>query len=213
MRAVIFVNGIVADYERLAHWLAPDDFLICADGGTRHALMLGLTPHLIVGDVDSVEPADLARLEAAGTRVRRYPPEKDQTDLELALEAALEAGAQEVLLLGALGGRLDQTLANLLILAQRDWPAAVRIAEGNQVAQMMHDGDTLELDGPVGSIVSAIPLSSEVTGISYTGLQYPLTNGVLRFGSTRGVSNVLAETPAAIRIERGNLLVIQGLPA
>lgn len=212
MRAVIFVNGIVNDYAGLARWLAPDDYLICADGGTRHALALGLAPHLIVGDVDSAEPAALARLEAEGAHVMRFPPEKDQTDLELALEAALEAGAQEILLLGALGGRLDQTLANLLILAQRDWPAQVRIAEGNQVAQMMHDGDTLVLEGPVGSTVSAIPLSSEVTGISYDGLQYALTGGVLRFGSTRGVSNVTVEAPATIRIESGKLLVIQGLP-
>jgi len=208
MRAVIFVNGQVDGYADLARWLRPGDHLICADGGTRHCLALGLTPDVVVGDIDSATPAAVAALAAQGVEIERHSPVKDQTDLELALERALRDGAQEILLLGALGGRLDQTMANLLILAQRRWPVPVRIAEGRQLAQVIYGGDTLTLAAPAGRMVSTIPFSAEVTGVTYIGLQYPLVDAVLHFGSTRGISNVVVEPPATIHIESGALLVV-----
>ncbi|MCB0132076.1 MAG: thiamine diphosphokinase, partial [Caldilineaceae bacterium] len=133
---------------------------------------------------------------------------KDQTDLELALERALFDGADEILLLGALGGRLDQTLANLLIVAQRDWPATIQLAEGRQLAQVMYGDETLALAYPAGATVSAIPLSPQVTGICYTGLRYTLQDATLDFGSTRGISNVLDQPPGQISIAGGVLLVV-----
>ena len=208
MRAVIFVNGEVQDYTALARWLRPRDHLIGADGGTRHMLALGLMPDAVVGDLDSLEPETVAKLIAQGVDVERYPIAKDQTDLELAIERGLRAGASEILLLGALGGRLDQTLANLLILAQRNWPVPLRLAEGSQLAQVLRSGETLMLHAAPGSTVSAIPLSAIVTGITYTGLEYPLQDATLSIGSTRGVSNVVASSPATITIDEGVLLVV-----
>ena len=96
-----------------------------------------------------------------------------------------------MLLLGALGGRLDQALANLLLLAKQDWPIPIQLADGNQLAQIVRGGERCMLSGEPGSIVSAIALSERVTGITYSGLEYPLTNFTLHLGSTRGVSNVL----------------------
>lgn len=211
MRAVVFVNGTITDYALARRWLQPDDALICADGGSRHCVALELRPHVVVGDMDSASPAVLARWVEAGTLLERHPAAKDQTDLELALERAIRDGADEILLLGALGGRLDQTLANLLILAQRQWPATIRLAEGDQVAQVLMDGEAITLSGAVGSTVSVVPLSAEVTGITYRGLLYPLQQATLRLGSTRGISNAVASRPAGISIERGSLLVIQSL--
>ena len=208
MRAVVFVNGVVDDYEALRRWLQPGDYLVCADGGTRHCLALGLTPDVVVGDLDSVDPPVLQQLAASGVRVERHPTDKDQTDLELAIEAALVAGADQVLLLGALGGRLDQTLANLLILAQRPWPVPIRLAEGRQIAQMLRSGQELTLDAPPGSTVSVLPLSAQVTGITYTGLKYALTGATLKLGSTRGISNLVVSSPVTIRIGTGLLLVV-----
>jgi thiamine pyrophosphokinase len=208
MRAVVFVNGEVQDYARLAQWVRPGDYLIGADGGTRHILALNLKPAAIVGDLDSLEPELVAELSAAGVDIEQYPVAKDQTDLELAIERGLRDGADEILLLGALGGRLDQTLANLLILAQRNWPVPVRLAEGNELAQVLRDGECLTLRAMPGSTVSAIPLSPLVTGITYRGLAYPLENATLAIGSTRGVSNVLASSPATVCIETGVLLVV-----
>lgn len=208
MRAVVFVNGEVHDYTALAAWLRPGDYLIGADGGTRHILHLGLRPDAVVGDLDSLEPETVAGLADSGVEIERFPVAKDQTDLELAIERGLAAGAGEVLLLGALGGRLDQTLANLLILAQRNWPVPLRLAEGDQLAQVLRSGECLTLHAAPGSTVSAIPLSPTVTGITYTGLEYPLVDATLAIGSTRGVSNVVASSPATITIREGVLLVV-----
>ncbi len=208
-RAVIFVNGTVQDYAWLQARLRPNDFLIGADGGTRHCLALDLLPDVIVGDMDSI-PADmLADLEAQGVVAERYPVRKDKTDLELAVDRAVREGVSEILLMGALGGRLDQTLANLLISARRDWPVPIVLADGRQTLQVMRDGESFSLATPVGSLVSVVPLSQQVTGVTYSGLEYPLTDATLSLGTTRGISNVIAQIPASITIESGILLVIQ----
>jgi thiamine pyrophosphokinase len=211
MRCVIFINGIIADYSGLKKWIHEGDYLVCADGGVRHCLALGLQPSVIVGDLDSASPEVVEDLAARGVAVERHPPAKDQTDLELAIERVLVDGAEEILLLGALGGRLDQTLANLLILAQREWPIPIRLAEENQLAQVLSPQKTLVLDGQIGSTVSVVPLSSVVKGITFSGLAYPLENATLHLGSTRGISNEIASHPATIRVDQGKLLVIQTL--
>lgn len=209
MRAVVFVNGEVGEIETLRGWLRPDDYLIAADGGAHHLAALGLAPAVIVGDLDSIEPALLDRYRADGVTIERHPVAKDATDLELAIGRAVEDGASQVLLVAALGGRLDQTFANLLILGRRQWPVPLAIAEGDQLARVLRGPETVCLSGPVGSLVSAVALSEKVTGISYTGLEYPLHDATLELGSTRGISNLLAASPAQISIQSGLLLVIQ----
>jgi thiamine pyrophosphokinase len=212
MRSVIFVNGEVTDYAPLRAWLRADDYLVCADGGLRHCLAVGRTPHAVVGDLDSAEPELIKQLATQGMVIERHPPAKDKTDLELAVEFALRKGADELLLLGALGGRLDQTVANLLLLAGSNWPVPIAIAEGEQLAQVLRSGERLVLTAPIGSTVSVLALSAEVTGITYTGLEYPLENFTLVLGSTRGVSNVIVHAPATIQIDDGLLLVVQTFP-
>ncbi len=212
MRAVIFVNGEIADYDAAARWLRSDDYLVAADGGARHMEALGLMPDVIVGDLDSIDERLLARFQEEGAAVERHPVAKDATDLELAIARAVTDGATEILLVGALGGRLDQTLANLLILAQQNWNVPLAVAEGDQLARVLRGPQQLTLTGPTGGYVSAVALSEEVTGVSYQGLEYPLANATLRLGSTRGVSNTLATSPAQISIDKGILLVIQQFP-
>jgi thiamine pyrophosphokinase len=208
MRAVVFVNGNVTDYATLARWVKPGDYLVGADGGTRHMLALGLQPAVVVGDLDSLPPETVEALAAQGVVFERYSVAKDQTDLELAIDRAIGDGATEILMLGALGGRLDQTLANLLILAQREWPVPIRLAEENQVAQLMRDGEQLVLHDAIGSTVSALAISPQVTGVTYHGLAYPLVNATLTLGSTRGISNVIVTSPATISIATGLLLIV-----
>ena len=212
MRAVVFVNGDIADYAALPRWLRKDDYLIAADGGARHMEILGLSPAVIVGDLDSIDPALLSRLQKEGADVEQHPAAKDATDLELAIERAVRDGATEILLLGAFGGRLDQTIANLLILAHNNWTVPLTIAEGDQLARVLRGRQSVTLSGPTGGYVSAVALSEEVSGVTYRGLEYPLENATLSLGSTRGVSNTLASSPAQISIESGILLVIQQFP-
>lgn len=211
MRAIVFINGIVEDYALVQCWLRPTDYWVAADGGVNHCLALGRNPHALIGDLDSVDEAVVRRLADEGVQVERYPVTKDQTDLELALDFALKAGANEILLIGALGGRLDQMLANVLILAQRTWPATVQLVEGQQLAQLIPLNEIVTLAAGIGDTVSALPLSDQVTGITYTGMRYPLTNHTLHFGSTRGISNEVSATPATVRITAGRLLIVQTL--
>lgn len=211
MRAVVFVNGTIDDYAAFAPWIAHDDYLVAADGGARHCLALGLTLDAVVGDLDSLEADVVEQLAAAGVLIERHPVAKAQTDLELAIEFALHRGATEILLMGAVGDRLDQTLANLLILAQREWPATLTLVERNQLAQLVQPGQPLTLQAQVGDTVSILPLSNTVTGITYTGMRYPLINATLHLGSTRGISNEVAVPPATVTITTGRLLVIQTL--
>ncbi len=209
MRAVVFVNGDIIDYAALARWLRKDDYLIAADGGARHMEFLGLSPAVIVGDLDSIDPSLLIRMQEEGADVEQHPAAKDATDLELAIARAVRDGATEILLLGAVGGRLDQTIANLLILAQKNWAVPLTIAEGDQLARVLRGRQSVSLSGPTGGYVSAVALSEEVTGVTYRGLEYPLEIATLRLGSTRGVSNTMVSSPAQVSIESGILLVIQ----
>ncbi len=210
MRALIFINGNLREPELVRALVHADDRLIGADGGTRHILALRLMPDLVVGDLDSIEPAALAQLTDAGVAIERHPVHKDQTDLELAIECALRDGAEEIILVGATGGRLDQTLANVLILAQRAWPVPVRVVDGRQQATLLRGPTTATLHATPGATVSVLPLSAEVTGICYAGLAYPLENATLALGSTRGISNVAQSDEVTITIATGLLLVVVG---
>ena len=209
MRTVIFVNGVIDDYTQIARWLRPDDHLIAADGGARHCAALGLRPAALVGDLDSIAPELLAAYENAGVAIERHPPRKDETDLELAVRRAVADGTDEILLLGALGGRLDQTIANLLLPARLEWPVPILLADGTQLARVLRGGETVTIHGVPGDTVSAVPLSAEVTGITYTGLEYPLTDAILPLGSTQGVSNRMIGESATVRIASGILLLVQ----
>ena len=213
IRIVIFANGIIADYATLAELLRPTDYLIAADGGTRHCLAIGRRPDVIVGDLDSIDADSLRFVTTEGVHIERHSPTKAQTDLELALDYALKQlqhqVVSEILLFGITGGRLDQMLGNVLILAQRDWPVPVILVDGLMRAQIVRPGVSLTLSAAVGTTVSALPLSDTVTGITYTGMQYPLANHTLHIGSTRGMSNVVNTAPATVQITSGRLLVIE----
>lgn len=213
MRAIIFVNGVIDEYGWLKKLIQDDDVLICADGGTDHCLACDKTPHIVVGDMDSIDAETIAFLKEQNVRFEEYPTAKDETDLELAVEAAIkvqkeEGKIEQVLLVGALGGRLDQTLANLFLLAQRDWPLPIQVVDRAERAQIVRAGEMLNLCGRVDDIVSAIPLSETVTGITYTGLRYPLEDVTLHMGSTRGISNEFVAEEATVSIRSGRLLII-----
>lgn len=207
MRAVIVANGVIEDEEGAKATAAGAPLLICADGGAHHVLRWGLRPHVLIGDMDSLEEEPLRRLEEAGTLVLRYPSRKDETDLELALDYAVRQGADEILILGALGGRWDHTVANILLLT---WPRLegreVQIVAGQERLFLVRRQATLR--GAAGDIVSLLPLSPVVEGIVTSGLEYPLRGEPLYMGPSRGVSNVMLGPEATVTIASGWLLVV-----
>lgn len=208
MRIVIFANGMMDNPAvEAAHWVRPGDLIAAADGGTKHALAAGLTPAHAIGDLDSLSAEQRARLVAAGTVIHAYPPAKDETDLELALLwAVAQPDVTQIVVLGALGGRPDQELANLLLLAL---PALARrdvvIAGDPWTVRCLRGGEMFEICGQPGDTVSLIPLGGDAIGITTRGLVYPLRDETLHFGPARGVSNVLEGETATVSLRRGLL--------
>ncbi|THB69103.1 MAG: thiamine diphosphokinase [Desulfovibrio sp.] len=204
-RAVVFANGDVRDPRLQQRWLKQGDLLICADGGARHCLAMGLAPLLVVGDFDSISPEQAEECAALGTTLERHPVDKDNTDLELALARAVDMGADQVLVLGAWGDEPDHTLGNLLVLAGSEYSVPMAIAQDNCLIRVLRDHEELVIKGPLDGMVSVLALSRRVSGITYAGLKYPLMDAVLDRGSGRALRNRIVENPACIRIGKGLL--------
>lgn len=208
-RAVIFANGEIKNLASTRACLQASDTLIAADGGSHHCRALGLTPHILIGDLDSTAPDTLAAFELAGTQIIRHPIRKDQTDLELALAWAVAHGATEIIVVGALGGRWDQTLANLLLPTLPVFSStSIRLIDGDQQIVTLRGPGSITLTGAPGDTVSLIPVGGDVHAITTLGLEYPLTNGPIQFGATLGVSNVLIAPTATITIQTGLLVCV-----
>jgi len=207
MRTIIFANGDAPDQKTIERWITPTDRIIAADGGTRNALFVGITPHVVIGDLDSLAEADRAELERAGVQFIVYPTHKDYTDLELAIRYALEQGATELVLFSALGGRWDQSLANLMLLSL---PAlahvTTRIIDGAVSIEVIRD--RAEITGRVGDTLSLIAMKGDAHGVTIEGCEYPLSDATLPFGATLGISNVLNQTNVKITVKQGQILAL-----
>jgi len=202
-RIIIFANGELPDIERARAIISVDDHIICADGGTRHALALGLKPNLIIGDLDSVTDAELQK---ANAKIVKYPRNKNETDLELALNHALIKKTSSILIVGALGGRLDQTLGNISLLSDsRLATLDCRLDDGAE--EVFFCRDQSKVEGRPGDIVSLIPWNGVVKGIRTNGLRWPLNNESLYPDKTRGISNEMLDAAAEVSIETGLLLI------
>ncbi len=209
MRAVIFANGNFNPSASILSSLREDDLKIAADGGAKYYLAAGLWPDTVIGDMDSLSPSMIQDLKDYGCLMIVYPREKDQTDLELALTYAVQQGADEILLLGLLGGRLDQSMANILLLTRNEWKDLnLVVSHEPDTAYLMHGNDTVSIQGHPGDIVSLIPMSEVVADVTTLGLRWPLTQAKLLFGSTLSVSNELLKTTAEIQIGSGKLFLI-----
>jgi thiamine pyrophosphokinase len=209
LHAVIFANGVLIDSPQIQAAIRSANLIVAANGGAHHCQALGVTPHVLVGDFDSLSPDQLTSYEQQGVQILRHPARKDFTDLELAVEYVQTAGAREVLVLGALGNRWDQTLANLLMPASQNFQGLViRLLDGQQEINLVRSEQTLPLYGIPGDTVSLVPLWGDALRISTQGLEYPLHEETLQFGSTRGISNVLTAHQASVHLEQGLLVVV-----
>lgn len=206
-RALLFANGELTTHSWLTQFIEAEDTLIAVDGGLRHLLPLGRIPHLLIGDLDSVEPTLVEQLKTRGVEIRQFPVHKDETDLELALLAAAKMDLRELVIIGALGGRLDQTLANLsLLLLPELKELSVRLEDGRQEVFALRTSTTL--NGHPGDIVSLIPLWGAATGVLTEGLAYPLRSETLYPERSRGISNVMQGSQAGVSLSSGTLLCI-----
>ena len=206
-RILIFANGQLPDLDAARVLLHADDFIIAADGGTHNALTLGATPNLIVGDLDSISDEERGKMKEAGVEMIQFPRDKNETDLELALQHAAEMQPEQVIIVGALGGRLDQTLGNITLLSDsRLSTLDLRLDDG--VEEIYFCRDQAEVHGLSGELVSLIPWGVPVEGVRTDGLRWPLSDETLYPDKTRGISNELLGERATVRIRSGLLLVV-----
>ena len=212
MRAIIFANGILSMPDPPYQLFQPGDMVIAADGGLLHCLALGILPNVLIGDFDSIHPDHLASMRAQGVQVIQHPSRKDCTDLELALHHAQRSGAEEIILLGALGARWDQTLANLLLPVSAEMKGVrISILEGTQEIRFIDSRSApaiMDIQGKPGDTLSLIPLVGDANGVTTHGLEYSLQDENLLFGATRGISNLFCEEQARIELKHGLLVCI-----
>ena len=207
MQAIIFANGDFVSPPDIADHLDSADLVIAADGGSQHCLTLNLRPHVLIGDLDSIESSVLADWKAQGVRVIQHPVDKDQTDLELALVYAKEAGATQIAVLGGLGKRWDHSIANLLLLANPQFNGLDIVFVHGEQKLFVVKGEK-RLSAKPGQRVSLLPLSGDVKRVTTRGLKYSLKAEALLFGSSRGVSNVVINDDPQIEVQNGVLLCV-----
>lgn len=215
-RILIFANGDLPDLDKTRALLRESDFIIAADGGARHALALGRTPNIVIGDLDSItkEESDAlslskgGKMEQVGVEIIQYPRDKNETDLELAIQHALTLNAEQIIILAALGGRLDQTLGNIALVSNVQCSTSSNVRLDDGIEEVFFCREQVQVNGTNGDIISLIPWQGEVIGVVTTGLKWTLQNETLYPQKTRGISNEMMNDTATIQIKSGLLLIV-----
>lgn len=230
MRCAVVLSGQIQDDRVIEALLRSSDRIDCADGGARHLRRLGILPHALTGDLDSIDPEDLGWLERHQIPLHRFPVEKNETDSELVVTRLISQlsgppESHEIVLIGALGSRPDHVLANQMMaarLAEKGW--RLRLTDGRSDLYTLTGGQHLNLlidpvdQGSADPAISVIPITREIHGLSYRGLYYSLQNASMDRGSTRGISNQIDSiklkkagttgVPAEITLTEGAALVV-----
>lgn len=206
-RIIIFANGELPDKNRTRAILKEDDYIICADGGTRHASALDLKPDLVIGDMDSTDSGYLQKLQSDDVAIELFPQDKDETDLELAIQHAVALNPKKIVIVAALGGRMDQALANIALLSDLQL-STFNIKLDDGVEEIFFCRDQVEIQGRSEDIVSLIPWQGNVTEVQTENLKWALKNETLFPEKTRGVSNEMTADVAGVKITSGVLLIV-----
>ncbi len=209
MHAVIFAGGTIHMGEPVSRAIATGDLIIAADGGAANAVAFGCSPSVIIGDLDSLDPALLERFEQQpDCQILRHAVEKDETDTELAIQVALDRGADTVTLLGGLGGeRFDHSIANIFLLVGFAH-TKLTLVDGMSTSWLLTGPGQTLITGQAGDLLSLFPLKGDAHNVRTTNLYYPLRDETLHFGKPRGVSNQLTHEQAEVSLSDGLMLVI-----
>lgn len=207
MKGLIISSGNVSNYKLLENLIESHDFILCADGGIRHLMQINAIPHLLIGDLDSVNDDGLHYIENNNIEVIKYPVMKNETDTELAIDYLINKGFREITFIGVTGSRMDHTLSNILLLKRlNDKGIKGKLVDGHNIIYYIN-GD-LVLRKEEGYYTSVIPLGNEGAIVTLEGFLYPLNNHLIEFGSTLGVSNEIISNYGVIKIIKGECLVI-----
>ncbi len=206
----IISGGCIGDRDFVRNKIARMEncLIICCDGGVRHLQQTEIKPDVIIGDMDSIDPAQLANYSEQGVKIIKYPVGKDFTDTELALDYAIKLKPEAIYIWAALGGRLDHALSNVFLL-EKDEVVSIKTYLIDEYCEAFLLNGNVSFSKSLGQTVSLIALSPQVEGITLRGFQYPLDDAILSMGESHGVSNIIKEDYATVSVRSGNLLVIR----
>ncbi|MCM2588656.1 thiamine diphosphokinase [Rossellomorea marisflavi] len=180
------------------------------DRGVFTLLEKGMEPHVAFGDFDSVSPREWQLISSRVEEVNRYRPEKDETDLELALNWAVEQDPEDITIYGATGGRLDHFMGNVQLLLKDDLKGiSVRLVDSLNEMYIKRPGEHRVETNPRYTYISFVPISPIVQGLTLSGFKYPLTNRNIYWGSTLCISNELIQSHGTFSFSDGIIMVIR----
>lgn len=211
MKVCIFLNGEIKDYNAIKDIILKNnyDYIICADGGANHTYNMGIIPNYIIGDLDSIDKNIVDYYKNSSVDFEKFPTKKNETDSELCIYLAKKLNANKIHLIGALGGRIDHTIANinLLYYIKSKGIDPVIISEKEEIYIAINE--ELVINGEVGNIVSIIPINGDAQGVTLKNLEYPLEDHCMEFSLPLGISNVMTDNKCIIKVDDGSLLIIK----
>lgn len=213
MKICILLNGEIKDYEYINKIILNNnyDYIIGSDGGANHAYKMNIVPDYIIGDLDSINNNIIDYYKNKNVKFEKFPTKKDETDTELCIELSKKLQAKEIHLIGALGGRIDHTIANINLLyyirKRGIKPKIISDKEEIYIAMC----EEVNVYGEVGNTISIIPIKSDAKGISLKNLEYPLDNYNMEFSSPLGISNVMIDTYCSVKVNEGTLIIIKNI--
>jgi len=206
MNALIIGSG--GDVDKVCLENIKVDYVICADGGLEKAEKLGMKPDVILGDFDSVDRSVLENYSHLNIKTVTFPSEKDYTDMELAVEHALQIGAKSIVMIGATGTRLDHTMANIQLLEKYHYLGIdIVIIDNNNYIKIISDNTDMEIKYKKNCFISLVPVTEKIEGLTLVGFKYPLADVVVKRGTTFLISNEIIQETGRIILKKGTALV------
>ncbi len=210
MKVLIIASGEI-ESSRLREEYIDNEFnqIICADGGAKYAVENNIIPDVIIGDLDSLDEEIVRLCKKKSITINKYPTRKDKTDLELAVDYAVHNGSSEIVIMGAIGSRMDHTLGNILILHNLlKKNVKAKIVNNNNDISIATATDNVLVNKGNYKYLSIIPLFGGAV-LTSCGLEYEVNNTNFEFGSTLGISNSIVKQDATLHIKKGTCIVIK----
>ena len=213
MKICIILNGEIKNYNYINGILSniSYDYIICSDGGANHAYNMNIVPDYIIGDLDSVNEDIIDYYKNKNVIFKKFSPKKDETDTELCIQISEKLKAKEIHLIGALGGRIDHTIANinLLYYIRKIGIKPKIISEKEEIYIAINE--EVSIDGKIGDIISILPIKNDVKGVTLKNLEYSLENFDIDFSTPLGISNVMTDYSCKIKVEEGSIIIIKNI--
>ena len=210
MKYIIIANGTINKHHNFKEFINNSDIIIGVNGGSRHLKTMDIIPDIIIGDCDSISYKNMVYFKKHKVKFIKYPRDKNYSDTELAILWAIKNQASDITIIGATGTRIDHTLSNIFlmkIIVAKRMPCKI-IDDNNEIYFVI---DQIKLKGKTGDLISIIPITEKVTGITTKGLKYSLVNAEMIMGSSLGISNVFLENQVYIKIKKGILIVTKSI--